>query len=192
MCRAVCGPGVRQPPSSPSVGQSSCFLLRGAYLDQSSSLHAADWHSAGRRGAVVVYRRAACGRGLCHFTSAVHFARIARNAHVRASSRATRTPAILTIFSAFGVIDILYSTCSISHSVRRMAPRRATNDTDPACMQSMHASDPHGANRRAPALKRPNSPTLPVSRVFGPPGLAPGRLAPNVSLPPPLLPILHT
>ena len=78
---------------------------------------------------------------------------------------------------------------SIFYFVRHMALRRATNDTDPTCWQNMHASDPHSSNRRAPALKRPNLLKLPISRFFSPPGLAPGRLPPNVSLT--RLPSLH-
>ena len=66
----ACGPGARQPPSSAWV------MLRGVYLDQFPRRglefrDMTDWNSA----AAAVYRRAACGRGLCIATGvASHWA----------------------------------------------------------------------------------------------------------------------
>ena len=51
----ACGPGARQPPSSAWV------ILRGASLGQ---FPRRGLEYRGSRGAAVVYRRAACGRGL--------------------------------------------------------------------------------------------------------------------------------
>ena len=51
----ACGPGARQPPSSAWV------MLRGASLGQ---FPRRGLEYRGSRGAAVVYRRAACGRGL--------------------------------------------------------------------------------------------------------------------------------
>jgi len=63
--------------------------------------------------------------------SAVHFAKIARNAHVRASSRATRTRACLTIAPSF------ISCATWRSDVRPMTPTRPAGRT---CMHQIRTA----------------------------------------------------